>query len=244
MSVMEILVELYFRQMNISPENVDDPDRDRFVLSKGHGALAYYITLAQAGLLPEEFLHTFETRDSILPAHPCQHREYGIEFSTGSLGHGLSLGLGLALQQKRSGLGAQTYVILGDGENNEGSIWEAAMMAAHYHVDNLTAMIDCNRLQSDGFCRDVQAGHDLPAMWSAAGWEAVEVDGHDAGQLLDALHERSRPNGRPRAIIAHTIKGKGVSFMENNNAWHHRSISQEQHDAAAAELLKAAGKEA
>lgn len=242
-SMAEAISAVFFGVLRSDPAHPDDPGRDRFILSKGHGAIAYYITLAEAGFLPEGLLHTFETKDSLLPGHPCMHRDMGLEYSTGSLGHGLSLGVGVALHAKRTGRDYQTYVLVGDGECNEGSVWEAAMAARQFGLDNLTVIVDRNRLQSDGLCRKVMDMDDMAAKWRAFGWEATDVDGHDAGALLDSLHERSRPTGKPRAVIAHTVKGKGVSFFENNNDWHHRSITPEQVAAAMAELEQAHGKE-
>lgn len=235
-SMSEIMATLYFAILRHNPKNPYDENRDRFVLSKGHGVLGYYTALAEAGYFPVELLKTFETDDSPLAGHPSIHREFGIEYSTGSLGHGLSLAVGSALGARVNGKPFVTYVYLGDGETNEGMVWEAAMTAAHLGLDNLVAIVDRNLLQSDGLSRDAVDMGDMAAKWRAFGWQAAEVDGHDVPALLDVFQERKRPKGKPYVVIAHTVKGKGVSFFENDNKWHHAKLSDEQYVAALAEL--------
>lgn len=224
-SMAEIMATLYTIVIRHDPKNPAWPDRDIFILSKGHGVLGYCTVLAECGYFPIELLKTFETKDSPLAGHPSIYREFGIEFSTGSLGHGLPLGIGIALAAKMDKKDTDTYVYMGDGECNEGMIWEAAMAASHFKLDNLIAIVDCNKLQSDGFCRDIIDMGDIAEKWRSFGWYVREVDGHDIGQLLDAFHRRNRPNKQPYVIVAHTIKGKGVSFFENNNLWHHNKLN-------------------
>lgn len=235
-SMMEIMASLYFGIMNHDPKNSTWEDRDRFILSKGHGVLGFYTALAESGYFDPALLPSFETKDSFLAGHPSYDMSHGIEVTTGSLGHGLSMGAGIALAGKVNRKNYFTYVYLGDGECNEGMVWEAAMFAAHQGLDNLVAIIDRNKIQSDGICRDILCMGDMADKWRSFGWEVVEIDGHDVGQILDALHYRSRPVNKPYAVIAHTIKGKGVSFFENNNKWHHGKLTQEQYEAAMSEL--------
>lgn len=235
-SMSEIMAALYFCVMRHDPKNPLDPNRDRFILSKGHGVLGYYTALAEAGYFPVEMLHGFETDDSPLAGHPSIHHKLGIDFSTGSLGHGLSLGVGTALAAKRAHKDYLTYVYMGDGETNEGMIWEAAMLAPQLQLDNLIAIVDRNLLQSDGLSRDIIDMGDMAAKWRAFGWHVAEIDGHDPGAVLMALEERQRPHDRPYVIVAHTIKGKGVSFFENNNKWHHSKLTDEEYRSALREL--------
>ncbi|HWR22114.1 MAG TPA: transketolase [Feifaniaceae bacterium] len=235
-SMSDIMATLYFGVMRHDPKNPLDPDRDRFILSKGHGVLGYYTALAEAGYFPVELLKTFETDDSPLAGHPSIHRELGIEYSTGSLGHGLSIGVGSALGAKRANKGFLTYVYMGDGETNEGTVWEAAMSAAHLGLDNLIGIVDRNLLQSDGLSRNIVDMGDMAEKWRAFGWHVAEVDGHDVPALLDAFEERQRPKNKPYVIVAHTIKGKGVSFFENDNKWHHAKLTRQQYVDALFEL--------
>jgi len=235
-SMAEIMATLYTAIIRHDPKNPAWPDRDRFVLSKGHGVLGYYTILAECGYFPVDLLKTFETKDSPLAGHPSIHQEMGIDFSTGSLGHGLSLGLGLALVAKKDKKDIDTYVYMGDGECNEGSVWEAAMAASHFKTDNLVAVIDRNKIQSDGFSRDIIDMGDMAEKWRSFGWHVREVNGHNVTELLDAFHKRNRPSGRPYLVVAHTIKGKGVSFFENNNAWHHKSLTSDEFIGAMMEL--------
>lgn len=235
-SMAEIMATLYTAVLKHDPKNPTWPDRDIFILSKGHGVLGYYTILAECGYFTVDLLKTFETKDSPLAGHPSIDRELGIEFSTGSLGHGLSLGVGIALAAKMDKRGSNIYVYMGDGECNEGMVWEAAMAANQFKLDNLVAIIDHNKLQSDGLSREIIDMGYMAEKWKSFGWFVREVDGHDIAQLLNVFHERNRPNKQPYVVIAHTIKGKGVSFFENNNLWHHSRLSREQYVSALNEL--------
>lgn len=236
LSVIEICAVLYGAVMRINPKNPSWPDRDRFLLSKGHGSLGFYTALAEAGFFPVEELKTFENPEGFLPGQPAMFLEKGIEISSGSLGHGLSVGIGIALAGKKAKRRYTTYVLMGDGECNEGSVWEAAMAAPHFKLDNLVAVIDANGMQSDGACSMIMDMGNHEAKWRSFGWDAVSVDGHDVAALYDAFTASRCETGRPMAVIASTVKGKGVSFMENNNEWHHNRLTQAQYDAAMKEL--------
>lgn len=235
LSIIDITATLYGAVMRYRPDEPEWPDRDRFILSKGHGVLGYYSALADLGLIAESDLAGFESTGSALLGHPVINRSSGIEFSTGSLGMGLSLGIGVALAGYKLGRDYHVFVLLGDGECNEGSVWEAAMAAPHFGLGNLTAIIDRNRLQQTGSNDRILRTGDMAAKWAAFDWDTVEVDGHDIGQLFDTLTRQRRP-GRPLAIIAHTVKGKGLSFAEDNNDWHHAVLTRAQYEAAIAEL--------
>ncbi len=210
--------------------------RDRFLLSKGHGSLGLYAALAEVGFLSRQELELFELPEGILPVHPAMQIEKGIEISSGSLGLGLSVGVGVALAGRMAQLPYRTYVLMGDGECNEGSVWEAAMAAAHFRLSNLTAIIDSNDLQSDGPCRDVMNMQSHEEKWRSFGWETRLVDGHDIEALYEAFAAPRHAPDKPVAIIATTVKGKGVSFMENDNKWHHNVLAADQYDAAIEEL--------
>lgn len=242
LSIIDITATLYGEIMRLDPKNPLWEDRDRFILSKGHGSLGYYTALGEAGFLSEEDLNTFEKNDGFLPGQPQMDMSKGIEFSTGSLGHGLSIGIGIALVAKSKQKDFKTYVLMGDGECNEGSVWEAAMAASHYKLDNLVAIIDKNDLQSDGCTADIMCMDNWREKWEAFGWEAIEVDGHDIAQLYDAF-SKSHTTGKPLAVIAKTVKGKGISFMENNNEWHHNHLTKIQFDKAIEEIYANAKKE-
>ena len=234
LSVVEILAALYGGVMTFDPANPGDERRDRFIFSKGHGVMAQYAALKQLGLLTEDQLLSYKKTDSVVSAHPAMNPEMGIEFSSGSLGQGLSQGVGVALALRLKGNdSSRVFVLLGDGECDEGSIWEAAMSAASYRLGNLVAIVDKNGLQYDGGTEEVLAIDDLPAKWRAFGWESADVDGHDVAALVAALGAKS---GRPLAVIAHTVKGKGVSFMENAAQWHHAILTQKLYDQAMDEL--------
>ena len=236
LSMMEIMAVLYLGVMNINPHNLEDENRDRFILSKGHGTLALYTAMNQAGIIPNEELMTFKSNDTFLTGHPIMNVKRGIEFSSGSLGQGLSLGVGTCLALKKKGNEhSRCFVLLGDGECNEGSIWEAAMTASHYKLNNLVAIIDKNNLQYDGSTEEVLNMGDMVAKWSAFGWDVREIDGHSIEELYETLSEKT---DRPLAVIANTIKGKGVSFMENNPKFHHAVLNQSKCDEAIAELEK------
>ena len=236
LSIMEIVSTLYFGVMKIDPKNPDWPDRDRFLLSKGHAVLGLYPALAEAGFFSIEMLYTFEKKDSHLAGHPCAVGVPGIECSSGSLGHGLSFGLGIAMAAKINKKNYDTYVLLGDGEINEGMVWEAALVAGHFKMDNLIAIVDRNGLQLDGFCKEVMDMEPLTDKWKSFGWNVIDVDGHNIEQLLDAFDKERRVAGKPLAIIAKTIKGKGVSFIENRVEWHKAPISKEQAELALYEI--------
>jgi len=244
-SMTDITATLYFHVMNHNPKDPRWEDRDRFILSKGHGVLGFYTALALAGYFPSEQLLTFDTDESELVGHPCMNLDYGIEASTGSLGHGLSIAAGYALAAKLDKKKFSVYCLLGDGECDEGSVWEAVMAVNQYRLDNLVAIIDRNRLQSDGLSREIIQMDDMAEKWRAFGWLVREINGHDVGEIIDALHIKSRPVGRPYVIIAHTIKGKGVSFFEDDNAWHYGRLTNEQAEQAYKELgFSQNGKEA
>jgi transketolase len=224
------------------PRNPEWPDRDRFILSKGHGILGYYTALAEAGYFSHQFLlDHYESDEGPFCGHPCRNLGYGIETSTGSLGHGLSIGVGIALAAKLDHKSYDTYVLMGDGECNEGSVWEAIMLAYQYKLDNLVAIVDRNKLQSDGLSREIIDMEPIADKWKSFGWLVREVDGHDPSELLDAFHCKSRPLGRPYVVIAHTTKGKGVSLFEDNNTWHHHKISSVEAEQALRELGGANG---
>ena len=229
MSVMEILTELYFDQMNISPENMDDPDRDKFVMSKGHSMEAYYAVLAEKGFFPiEEVIEKFSKFGSKYIGHP-NNKLPGIEMNSGSLGHGLSVCVGMALAAKMNGQGYRTYTVMGDGELAEGSVWEGAMAASHYKLDNLCAVVDRNRLQISGNTEDVMAHDDLHERFRAFGWHVIDVaDGNDISQLKAAFEEAKETKGRPTVLIANTVKGKGSTVMEHKAGWHHKVPNQEE----------------
>jgi transketolase len=229
MSVMEILTELYFDQMNISPENMDDPDRDKFVMSKGHSMEAYYAVLAEKGFFPiEEVIEKFSKFGSKYIGHP-NNKLPGIEMNSGSLGHGLPVCVGMALAAKMNGQGYRTYTVMGDGELAEGSVWEGAMAASHYKLDNLCAVVDRNRLQISGNTEDVMAHDDLHERFRAFGWHVIDVaDGNDISQLKAAFEEAKETKGRPTVLIANTVKGKGSPVMEHKAGWHHKVPNQEE----------------
>lgn len=235
LSIVDITATLYGGVMRHDPMQPEWPNRDRFILSKGHGVLGYYTALHSCGYLTHEELLQFETKDSFLLGHPVMKRSKGIEFSTGSLGMGLGLGIGVCLAAKRRAQSFRTYVVIGDGECNEGSVWEAAMAAPNYGLDNLVAILDRNQFQQTGANKDIMSVGDLAAKWSAFGWDVTELDGHDIAKLYTTLKAEPAA-GRPRAIVAHTIKGKGVSFAENNNTWHHATLTKAQYETALAEL--------
>lgn len=235
LSMVEIMAVLYGSVLRFRAGEPRWDDRDRFILSKGHGVLGYYPALLEAGFITREIFDSFKKNDSDLIAHPVMNLELGIESSNGSLGHGLSLGVGLAWAAKQKARGHRIYVLMGDGECNEGSVWEAAMSAAHYSLNNLTAIIDYNKLQSDGASEKVLNSDGLPDKWRAFRWNTVEVDGHDIPQLLAAFAGAAK-SSEPTAIVAHTIKGKGVSFMENNNDWHHNRLTKATYEQALAEI--------
>ncbi|MCL6614312.1 MAG: transketolase [Firmicutes bacterium] len=236
LSAVEILTLLYFRRMRYDPKDPKRPDRDRFVLSKGHAAPVLYATLAEAGFFPVEVLTTLRRFGSILQGHPDMRKTPGVEMSTGSLGQGLSAANGMALAGKLDGKDYRVYVLLGDGETEEGQIWEAAMTAVHYKLDNLTVFLDYNHLQIDGRIEEVKSNTDPAGRFRAFGWHVLEADGHDFAALDRTVDEAQATKGKPTMIVAHTIKGKGVSFMENQVGWHGIAPKPEEAQKALAEL--------
>ncbi|MGE5554367.1 MAG: transketolase [Betaproteobacteria bacterium] len=220
LSAVEILTALYFSELRVDPKRPDWPDRDRFVLSKGHAASALYAALAERGFFSPDLLSTFGRIDSPLQVHPDCHKTPGVDISTGALGQGLSLAVGMALAARADGRGVRVFVLLGDGECQEGQVWEAAMAAAHYRLDNLVAIVDYNGVQLSGPVREVMEVAPLAEKWRAFGWEVKEVPGHDLAALLQALAEARLAKERPVVLVADTVKGKGVSFMEGQAAWH------------------------
>lgn len=236
LSATDILTALYFKIMRIDPSNPDWSERDRFVLSKGHAATALYSTLAERGYLPVDELYTFATIDSQLQTHPALGKPAGVEFSTGPLGQGLSAAIGMALGAKLDGKDFRVYALLGDGEIQEGQIWEAAMFAAHHKVDNLTAILDYNCVQLSGRVCDIMEIAPVVDKWRAFGWRVFEVDGHSIRALIGTLQQAREVKGQPAILVAHTIKGKGVSFMEGKAEWHGKVPSEGQLCQALAEL--------
>ena len=234
-SVMEILVDLYCKQMNVTPENFRDDDRDRFILSKGHAVEALYAVLADRGFFPKEDLETFSQTGSKYISHPT-NKINGIEMNTGSLGHGLGIGVGMALTAKLDGKNFRVYVLMGDGEVAEGSVWEAAMAGSHYKLDNLTAFVDRNHLQISGTTEEVMNLKSQEARWESFGWNVISIPGNDIDAVDNAVELAKKIKGKPTVIIAHTVKGCGVSFMENQLVWHHRIPSDEEYLAALKEL--------
>lgn len=237
-SGVEILNVLYNKFLNVPTEWDKSPEfenRDRFILSKGHASALLYSVLAQRGFFPEEELLTFRKYGSRLQGHPCCRALNGIEVSSGSLGQGLSIGCGMAMGLKLDKKQSRVVIYMGDGELQEGSVWEAFMQAPHRHLNNLIAIIDRNGLQIDGETENVMSLNPLADKIKAFGWNVVEIDGHDMNQILDAL-EQSKTSDKPFAIIAHTVKGKGVSFMENNAGWHGKAPNDEQFEQALQEL--------
>ena len=220
LSAVEIMTALYFKLMRHKPLDPQWPGRDRFILSKGHAAPALYAVLAECGYFPVEELMTLRQMGSRLQGHPDRTITPGVEMSSGSLGQGLSFGLGVALAGRLDEQDYRVYVLLGDGECNEGQVWEAAMATAHYNIDNLTAVVDNNGQQIDGWNCDVMSLDPFVAKWQAFGWNVIEVDGHSLPKLIAAFKEAQGVKGQPTVIVAHTIKGKGVSFMENNPDFH------------------------
>ena len=234
-SVTDILVALYYKHLNISPENIASPDRDRFILSKGHAVEALYAILADRNFIPREDLLTYSQFGSPYMCHPT-NKITGIEMNTGSLGHGLGVGVGMALAAKMDKKNFRVCVVLGDGELAEGSVWEAAMAGSHYKLDNLIAIVDRNNLQMTGLTEDVMTLNPLAARWENFGWNVLLIDGNDLDAIDAAITLAKKTCGKPTAIIANTIKGKGVSFMENRAEWHHKVPNAEQFKIAMAEL--------
>ena len=232
LSLVEILACLHLAVMRRRSGN-SGPFRDKFILSKGHGALGYYVALHEAGLISSDVLNSYERNGGNFPGQPVKNVEAGIVFSSGTLGLGLAYGAGLALGARQAEEDTRVFVVLGDGELNEGSVWESVMFAAHQKLTNLVAIVDRNGMQSDGHTCDILAV-DVEGMWRGFGWEVYSCDGHNVSELLPVLE--AKPGDKPIVVVANTVKGKGISFMENNNEWHHNRLTPEQHVRALAEL--------
>lgn len=235
LSIVEILAVLYGRVMNYRSDDPHWDDRDRFILSKGHGVLGYFSALAEMGTIDEATFRSFKTNGSALIAHPVMNLDLGIESSNGSLGQGLSLAVGMGWAARRNGKKWSIYLVLGDGECNEGSVWEAAMSAAQFKLGNIVTVIDNNRYQSDGSTENVLSTIQLAEKWRSFGWNVREIDGHDVSELVRELTSE-RPSDQPTCIVAHTVKGKGIEFMEANNDWHHNRLTQTMYEKAVASL--------
>ena len=238
LSAADLVTALYFRVMRIDPENPDWPDRDRFILSKGHACPVWYAALAERGYFDKSHLKTLRQMGSILQGHPDMLKTPGIDMTAGSLGHGLPAGLGMALSGKLRQKDYHVFVIIGDGESQEGSIWEASMAAPNFKLDNLTAILDYNHLQNDYSVDDIMPIHPVVDKWQAFGWHVLEIDGHDMAQVVDALEKAKAHQGAPTMIVANTVKGKGVSYMENVCEWHGKAPCQEEADRALEELRR------
>jgi transketolase len=238
LSCVDILAALYIDVMNCTPATMDSPGRDRFILSKGHGCMALYAILARMGFMQRQVLSTYGHNGSILAEHPIAGKVAGVECATGTLGHGLAIGAGMARGLRLQALCARVFVLLGDGECNEGSVWEAAALARAGNLDNLVAIVDCNDLQACGAWGDISPGVKLEQCWKGFGWEVECVDGHDYRALVRAL---GRPNdtGRPRAVLCATVKGKGIDFMEGDLEWHYRPVRGAERDEALKRLIDA-----
>ena len=239
LSIADVLTYLYFKEMNINPENPKWEDRDRMVLSKGHTAPGLYSALANRGYFPVEYLKTLRKTDSFLEGHPDMKGTPGVDMSSGSVGQGISVACGMALASKLDGDRFHVYSILGDGELEEGQVWEAAMFASHKKLDTLTAIVDNNNLQIDGELENVNSPYPIPEKFRAFNWHTVEIDGNDFDQIEAAFNEARKTKGQPTAIIMKTIKGKGVSFMENKASWHGAAPNEEQYNIAMSELKAA-----
>lgn len=238
LGIAELLAYLYFEEMHVDPKNPKDPDRDRFVLSKGHTSPALYAALAEKGFFPKEDLKTFRQKDSYLQGHPDMKHIPGVDMSTGSLGQGISAACGMALSGKISEKKYRVWTILGDGECEEGQVWEAAMFAAHYGLNNLCAFVDFNGLQIDGPVTEVMNPTPLDTKFAAFGWNTLVIDGHDFDQIASAVDAAKR-SAKPTAVICKTTKGKGVSYMENVCAWHGSAPKTEQYEQGMRELEEA-----
>ena len=237
LSLADILTVLYFKEMKINPKNPKDENRDRFVLSKGHASAGLYATLAERGFISEDQLMNFRKLDSILQGHPDMKKMPGVDMTTGSLGQGLSAANGMALAGKLDKKDYRVYVALGDGEIQEGQIWEAAMSAAHYKLDNLCVIVDNNNLQIDGSVDEVMSPYPIKEKFESFGFYTIEINGHDYKQIIESLEEAKTVKGKPTAIIAKTIKGKGVSYMENQASWHGKAPGEKDFEIAMQDLV-------
>lgn len=236
LSAADLITALYFKLLRHKPSDPEWADRDRFILSKGHGAPALYAALARTGYFPVEALKTLRKLGSPLQGHPEKGKLAGVEASTGSLGQGVSIGAGMALAGRLDRKDYRVYVLMGDGEANEGQVWEAAMFAAHYKIDHLTVILDCNRQQLDGWTTEILDIEPLADKWRAFGWHVIDFNGHDFGHILNAFDEAQRTVGKPTLLLARTVKGKGVSFMENNLEFHGVAPTTDQLQASLKEL--------
>ena len=236
LSCLEILTTLYTEKMNHNPKNPKMEGRDRLILSKGHAAPILYMNLAEQGYFKKEELKTLRQINSNLQGHPCMHKTAGVELSTGPLGLGLGAGLGMCLVERLKGNDSYIYVILGDGEIQEGSIWESVMAASKFNADHLIAILDNNGVQLDGKLEDIMPMGDIKAKWEAFGWNVIPCDGHDVSSISDAVDKAKENKGKQTLILAKTVKGKGISFMEGKNTWHGKAISDEDYKNAKAEL--------
>lgn len=237
LGMADFMATLFMEHLRLSPENLHAPDRDRFILGNGHTCAGYYAMLAHKGIFPREELMQFRKMGSRLQGHPHRNADLGVDFSTGSLGNSLSVGVGMALAAKLNGWDTRVYNTSSDGESQEGQIWEAATSAAHYGVDNLTVIVDFNNIQIDGVMREVMNVRDLREKYEAFGWHAVDVDGHDVDAVDAALTEAKSVKDKPSAIIAHTTIGRGVSFMEGQAKWHGVAPNDEELELALSELV-------
>jgi len=235
LSITDILVALYYHKMNIDPKNPQWVERDRFILSKGHGCVSLYVILSEVGYYPAKENLKLRKLDGLVQGHPDMKKTPGIDFTTGSLGNGIGAAVGIAIAIKIDKLKSKVYVLLGDGEMQEGIVWEAAAAAKHYKLDNLIAIVDNNNFQSSGMLTDVCDIYPLKEKWQSFGWKVLEINGHNFNEILPALELAERCD-KPCVIIARTIKGKGVSFMENNNAWHQKEYTIEEYEQACKEL--------
>ena len=236
LSVCEILTTLYFAQMHVDPKDPQKADRDRLVLCKGHAAPMLYRVLAEKGFFPVEEMNTLRDFETRLQGHPCMKDTPGVDMSTGPLGIGLSTAVGMALAAKLDNAPTRVYAVLGDGEINEGTVWEACMSASKYKVDNLCAILDWNGVQLDGTAEDIMPMGDIKAKFASFGFHCIECDGHDVEALYNAFEEAKTVKGKPTIVLAHTVKGKGVSFMEGKNTWHGKAIGDEEFAKAMEEL--------
>lgn len=236
LSAADVITYLYFKEMNVDPSNPKWEDRDRFVLSKGHAAPALYGVLALKGFFPEDEIKNLRKPSSFLQGHPDMKGTPGVDMSTGSLGQGVSCAVGMALAGKAAGKSYRVYSVLGDGEIQEGQVWEAAMFAAHKKLDNLMIFVDNNNLQIDGTMDEVNSPYPIPEKFAAFGWHTIEIDGHDFEQIEKAVNEAKSIKDKPTAVVMHTVKGKGVSFMEDQVGWHGVAPNAEQYENAMNEL--------
>ena len=233
LSIVEILVSLYFKILKVDPKNPSFQERDKFILSKAHGSTALYAILMEKGFFPSEYLEKYYIDDGILPGHLDKLSAPGLEYSTGSLGHGFPAAIGMAIANKQTHNPGRIFVVIGDGECNEGSIWEGVMLAAHLKLNNITAIVDYNKIQSFGRTNEVINQEPIGDRWRSFGWEVHEIDGHNYEKLLQAFTFEQK---KPKVIIAHTVKGKGISFMEDLLEWHYKSPNDEEYKQALKEL--------